>query len=122
MADAAGALPPHLPAAHAAPMVLKLLGALLADSQPQVRCQALASLARLTATLGPDVSSFGNVLRLLLAAAADGSADVIQLLLQTALPAVLAWIGDSELLVTELLPQASAGTVGTAGAASTNST
>ena len=67
MADAAGALAPHLPPVHAAPVVLKLLGAVLQDSQPQVRCQALASLARLTATLGPDVSSFGNVLRLLLA-------------------------------------------------------
>ncbi len=52
---------------------------------------------------------FAHVLRLLLDAAADGSSDVTQLLLQTTLPAVLDWAGHSELLVTQLLPQAGFG-------------
>ena len=104
MADAAGALAPYLPPGQAAPAVLKLLGVVLQDSHPQVRCQALASLAQLVAALGTDVSASAEVLPLLLAAAGDGSSDVCQLLLQTALPAVLAWVRDSDALVTQLLP------------------
>lgn len=49
------------------------------------------------------------MLRLLLVAAADTSNDVTQQLLASALPAVLEWIdsGGSDLLVSQLLPQAS---------------
>lgn len=72
----------------------------------QVRCQALSSIERLTATLPHDAGSFSHVLRLLLGAAADGSGDVAQRLLQSTLPAVLDWVGHSELMVTQLLPQA----------------
>ncbi|KAL4439731.1 hypothetical protein ABPG75_002732 [Micractinium tetrahymenae] len=105
VAEAAGALAPHLATALAAPTMLGLLEALLHDSQPQVRCQALSTLGRLATALGEDTSSFSDVLRLLLAAAADTSSDVTQLLLATTLPAVLEWIGQSELLVVQLLPQ-----------------
>ncbi|KAL4419122.1 hypothetical protein ABPG77_004514 [Micractinium sp. CCAP 211/92] len=107
--EAAGVLVPCLPPTQAAATVLRLLEALLHDSQPQVRCQALLVLGRLTATLAFDAGVFAHVLRLLLDAAADGSSDVTQLLLQTTLPAVLDWAGHSELLVTQLLPQAGFG-------------
>lgn len=73
----------------------------------QVRCHALGTLARLLETLGTDTSSFGEALQMVLAASADSSSDVTQCLLQTTLPAMLRWVGESELLVSQLLPQAS---------------
>lgn len=104
VADAAGALAPHLPCAVAQGL-LQLLACLVQDVQPQVRCHALAALAKLVATFGRNTSAFPEVLHLLLASAADNSADVTRLLLQNTLPAMLSWVGSSELVVTQLMPQ-----------------
>lgn len=71
----------------------------------QVRCTALGALARLPGVLQGSTDHYGEVVQLLLLAAADSSQEVTDALLATVLPEVLAW--DSQLLLTSLLPQAS---------------
>ena len=105
---AAAAQAGDAPLTYRWPALLCLLEALLLqDPHPQVRCQALAALGQLAAALEPEREGFAPLLRLLLAATADASEDVRRQLLHGALPAVLAQLAGSPLLITELLRQVS---------------
>ncbi|KAL3158276.1 hypothetical protein ABBQ38_010522 [Trebouxia sp. C0009 RCD-2024] len=103
VAETCGALALHVASDMRASLILSILQQMATDSDAIVRRATAQALAHLLPLL-PDLHKFQAVQGLLLQLAKDHSQDVVDTAFEQLLPALLAWMADTDLLYTALLP------------------